>query len=197
MREKILAAAEHVFFTQGYGAASIEAIAQRAHIAKRTLYSRFRDKAELFTAVVHNVVENLKPPESASLFQGTGTEILYRLAEMMINASLRPQALALIRLVLAEARRFPELATAMQQVGARDKAIQSIAALLERETHLGNVRLKPGEYAFAAEQFIQLVVSVPQRRGMGLGPPMSEQEIEAWAKNSVNLFLNGARHMGS
>src|SRR5271154_6048263 len=73
--EKILDAAADVFFTEGYGAASIEAIARRARIAKRTLYARFNDKADLFAAVVHHVVERLRPPNAEKLFQGSGPEI--------------------------------------------------------------------------------------------------------------------------
>src|SRR5580698_7303344 len=82
LRDKILDAAADVFFTEGYGAASIEAIAKRAHIAKRTLYSRFRDKADLFGAVVHHVVEHLRPANTEKLFQGTGPEVLHHLAEV-------------------------------------------------------------------------------------------------------------------
>src|SRR5271170_4934576 len=107
LRGKILDAAADVFFTEGYGAASIEAIAKRARIAKRTLYSRFRDKADLFGGVVHHVVENLRPSNTEQLFRGSGPEILHHLAEVILHASLNPQALALNRLILAEATRFP------------------------------------------------------------------------------------------
>ena len=38
-----------------------------------------------------------------------------------------------------------------------------------------------------------MVVSLPQRRAMGLGPPMSDAELDDWARDSVQLFLNGCR----
>ena len=39
--------------------------------------------------------------------------------------------------------------------------------------------------AFAAEQFLQLVVALPQRRA--LGTPMTEAELDTWADDCVNL----------
>ena len=126
LKDKILDAAADVFFTEGYGAASIEAIAKLARIAKRTLYSRFRDKAELFAAVVHHVVENLRPADTEQIFRGTGTEILHHIAEAVLHAALNPQAIALHRLIIAEAMRFPELNQVMAHVGARGKAVRAI-----------------------------------------------------------------------
>jgi AcrR family transcriptional regulator len=194
LRDRILDAAAYVFFNEGYGAASIEAIAKRARIAKRTLYSRFRDKPELFGAVVHHVVENLRPPNTEQLFRGTGAEILHHIAQAILHAALNPQALSLHRLILSEATRFPELAEVMHQIGAREEAVRRIAGLLEQETRLGNIKLKTEQTVFAAEQFLQMVVSVPQRRAMGLGTPMTPRELENWAKSSVELFLNGCRN---
>jgi TetR/AcrR family transcriptional regulator, mexJK operon transcriptional repressor len=195
LRDKILDAASDVFFTEGYGAASIEAIARRARIAKRTLYSRFRDKAELFAEVVHHLVENLRPPNTEKLFRGTGADILQQLAEAILHAALNPQAVALHRLILAEATRFPELADVMHKIGAREEAVTRIAGLLEQEARLGKLKLKTEDSAFAAEQFLQMIVGVPQRRAMGLGKPMSPRELDQWAKDTVRLFVNGCRGM--
>jgi hypothetical protein len=46
---------------------------------------------------------------------------------------------------------------------------------------------------FAAAQFLQMVIVVPQRRCMGQDSPMTPKELEEWAHNTVNLFLNGCR----
>ncbi|HEV8026219.1 MAG TPA: TetR/AcrR family transcriptional regulator C-terminal domain-containing protein, partial [Stellaceae bacterium] len=64
-------------------------------------------------------------------------------------------------------------------------------ALLEREARAGALALdRP---SFAAEQFLQMVVTLPQRRASGFGQPMTEAELDAWADDCVNLFLNGCR----
>ena len=38
-----------------------------------------------------------------------------------------------------------------------------------------------------------MVIGLPQRRALGLGVPMTPAELEAWARDVVNLFLNGCR----
>ncbi|HET6981079.1 MAG TPA: TetR/AcrR family transcriptional regulator C-terminal domain-containing protein [Myxococcaceae bacterium] len=46
---------------------------------------------------------------------------------------------------------------------------------------------------FGAQQFLHMVIAVPQRRAMGLGAPMTPAEIDAWARDVVELFLHGCR----
>jgi TetR/AcrR family transcriptional repressor of mexJK operon len=190
--ERILDVATELFLAEGYGATSIEAIAQRARISKRTLYHRFPDKAALFAAVVHRIIEGLRPPSGVPLYDGgTLEEILRRLARLVLRASLVPMALALSRLMIAEAQRFPELAAIAAGEGTRTEAVEQIAALLEREARAGALALE--RPSFAAEQFLQMVITLPQRRASGFGQPMTEAELDAWADDCVNLFLNGCR----
>jgi len=194
IREQILEVATPLFLNEGYGATSIEEVAKRARMSKRTLYSRFRDKAELFGAVVHRLVERLRPPNTTpeQFFEGHSIDaILERLARLILRAALSPPALALHRVILAEATRFPELAEAVNQEGARREAIRHIAAFLEGETLAGALTVPKPE--FAAEQFLHMLVSGPQRRALGLGTPMAGEALDAWARDAVDLFLNGCR----
>jgi len=187
IRERILDIATDLFLTQGYGATSIEAIAKRAGISKRTFYHRFDDKADLFSAAAHRLITNLRPTHTASLFKGDTLEkILYRLAKVILHAALSPEALALHRMIISEAVRFPELAIIMDTEGSRREAIKHIADLLKTKGHIKNA-------SFAAEQFLQMVVSVPQRRALGLGTAMTSKKLNDWAYNAVNFFLNGCR----
>jgi AcrR family transcriptional regulator len=45
LRERILAAASELFLAEGYGLTSIEAVAKRAAVSKRTFYDRFESTA--------------------------------------------------------------------------------------------------------------------------------------------------------
>jgi AcrR family transcriptional regulator len=178
--------------TEGYGSTSIEAVAERARISKRTFYHRFDDKAALFAAVVHRIIEKARPPPGVPLVEGTTLqEILRRLAGLLLRAALSPQAIALHRLVTAESVRFPNLVRAVYDEGWVQQATALIGDLLSRE--LRDPRLTVELRSFAAEQFLHVVVALPQRRIMGLGVPMTPGEIDAWADNAVNLFLNGCR----
>jgi len=104
---------------------------------------------------------------------------------------LSTPAIQLHRLIVAESSRFPQLAAVVVNEGASEQAIRLIAGLLEREARAGNLSLD--NTTFAAQQFLHMLVAVPQRRAMGLGTPMTAAELEAWALDVVNLFLNGCR----
>jgi TetR/AcrR family transcriptional regulator, mexJK operon transcriptional repressor len=189
--DKILDVATGLFLTQGFGATSIEAVAVRARISKRTLYARFADKRDLFSAVVRRLIERWLPPFDASLLApGPIDEVLQRTARQILKAALSPEALALTRIMHTEARRFPELSRAMIESGAR-KGSEHIAELLAREAAAGHLKLD--DPAFAAEQFMVLVLAIPQRRAMGLGPALAADELERWAERAVALFLDGCR----
>lgn len=190
---RIVDVATELFFTLGYGATTIEAVARRAGIAKRTLYHRFENKPALLRAVVHHTIERLRPPADVPLVRGTNLrDNLRGLAALILRAALSPSAIALHRLIVAESRRFPHLATAVTRQGARNEAIRLIAGVLERDAAMGNITLD--NPAFAARQFLHMVIAEPQARAMGLGTPMTAAEIDAWSRDVVNLFLNGCRN---
>jgi AcrR family transcriptional regulator len=192
LREHILNVATELFLNHGYGLTSIEAVAQTAHISKRTFYHRFQDKAALFSAVVHRIIDRLHPPADVPLISGGSLQaILQHLAQLMLQGALTPQAVALHRLIVAESARFPELAAIATEQGGRREAITLIAGLLEQEAR--REQLVMNNPLFAAEQFLQMVVSLPQRRAMTLGTPMTAAEIDAWPRETVDLFLNGCR----
>ena len=192
LRDRILEVATGLFLTEGYGSTSIEAVARRAGISKRTFYHRFDDKAALFAAVVHRIIEQARPPPGVPLLEGsTLPQILRRLAGLLLRAALDPQAIALHRLVTAESVRFPNLVRAVHEEGWAQQATTMIGDLLARE--LPDPRLTAELRSFGAEQFLYMVVALPQRRIMGLGVPMTARELDAWADDAVNLFLNGCR----
>ena len=190
--ERILDVATDSFLAHGYGATSIEAVARRARISKRTFYHRFEDKPALFAAVVHRIIDRLRPPAHVPLLDGADLpDILEGLARLILRAALSPQAIALHRLIVAESTRFPQLAAVVSRQGATSEAIDLIAGLLEREARAGKFALP--NPVFAAQQFLYMVIAVPQRRAMGLGAPMTPGEMDAWAHDVVLLFLNGCR----
>jgi len=190
--DRILDVATELFLREGYGSTSIESVASDAGISKRTFYHRFDGKAELFAAVVHRIIERIRPPPGVALIEGaTLAEVLRRLAGFILHAALSPEALALHRLVTAEAARFPELARAVHGEGSTGEATTLIAGLLARE--FGDATMPSAARAFAAQQFLDMVIALPQRRALGLGAPMTAPELDFWADDVVRLFLSGCR----
>jgi len=190
--ELILDAATALFLDHGFGATSIEAVAQRIGISKRTFYHRFPDKAALFAAVVRRIIERLRPAADIPLIEGADlAAVLERLATFILRAALSPDAIALHRLMVTESARFPALADTLAREGSTQEAIALIADVLGREVKAG--RITVDDLVFAARQFMQGVITIPQGRAMGLGPPMTKRELAAWPRKVVELFLHGCR----
>ena len=177
--------------SHGYGATSIEAVARRARISKRTFYHRFDDKPALFVAVVHRIIDRLRSPADVERLVGDLHEVLQRLARFILRAALLPEAVALNRMLVAESARFPKLAAVVTERGVTDEAIRFIAGILDREIRAGNLALD--NPTFAAQELLYMIIALPQRRAMGFGAPMTSAELDAWARDVVNLFLNGCR----
>src|SRR4030095_3659858 len=114
LRESFLTAALESFLDKGYAATSIEAIARDAGVAKITIYRQFENKEALFREVVHRAVssarETTQSPVRAPLFRpgSDARQVRVDLAARMSRSATEPQTLALLRLVIAEAVRFPE-----------------------------------------------------------------------------------------
>ena len=190
--ERILEIATELFLRDGYGSTSIEAIAQAAGMSKRTFYARYAGKPELFAAVVGRIVDQIRPPPDVPLLVGTTlSEILERLAGLMLRAALSPQALALNRLIIGESTRFPELLAGLGGERGRPEAVQLIVSLLD--TRLDGAPMTRDDAQFAAGQFIQMVISWPQRRALGLGEPMTPPEQADWVRRTTRLFLAGCQ----
>src|SRR6202048_1131692 len=130
VEERILKAARKVFLDRGFEGASIEEIADAARSGKPTIYARFRDKKALFTAAVTGYViakqgrfENYSP---------SGTTIEGRLASIavtLLQEALTAEWIDLLRLSIAEARRFPDLGSIVMRV-TRERGIAIMTRLL-------------------------------------------------------------------
>jgi TetR/AcrR family transcriptional repressor of mexJK operon len=191
LSDRILDVATALFLGEGFGATSIEAVAKRAGVSKRTFYHRFSGKEMLFEAVVRRMIERWTPAFDAALLEAPSLAIsLRRAAEHMLKVAVTPEALALHRMVIAEARRFPELARILHELGAA-AGIERLAGEFERRIAAGEIRAMNSR--FAAEQFILMVVTGPQRRALGLGAPLGPAELGRWIADAVKLFLEGCR----
>ena len=104
-------------------------------------------------------------PDRADPLEGA----LMQTASRVLAVALQPDGLALHRLMIAESGRFPELADMVRQSGAA-AGMARIADLLAAEMLAG--RLAPLDPATAAEQFLYLVLTGPQRRALGLAAPL-------------------------
>jgi TetR/AcrR family transcriptional repressor of mexJK operon len=117
-RDAILDAAGQLFAERGLGAASMEAVAERANVSKMTIYAHYPDKAALLTATFARTVEAVAPPDFE---QGPDParliEQLSDFGERFVAFLLRREILGPGRAMAASAREMPELARAFYAAG--------------------------------------------------------------------------------
>lgn len=109
-RRRILDAAEQVFTADGYGAATMEAVARVAGMSKRTVYAQFPDKTRLFAALIGDADAFPGSPDRRRPRPSDPAEHLRDHLLALAEFVLSPRQVALTRLLIAEARHSPELA---------------------------------------------------------------------------------------
>ena len=72
MKERILAAADRLFYGQGIHAVGVDAVAAEAGISKRTLYNHFPSKDELVAAYLARRGQSVTAPQGPPLVQILG-----------------------------------------------------------------------------------------------------------------------------
>lgn len=191
-RAQILAGAATVFAADGYEGASMARIATVAGVSKGTLYNHFDSKAALFTAYVEvkcdqhlaNVFDNAD-------HDGDPAEVLRGIGKRMLQMLLSDVGLAIYRVVIAEAAKFPALARAFFDAGPA-RAIAFMAGWLAEETSRG--RLSVADPAFAAEQFFNLCQThLVLRRKLEMLPDPPETDIDHVIEASITMFLRTYR----
>jgi AcrR family transcriptional regulator len=141
---EICAAALAVFADKGFAAAKLDDIARRAGVSKGTLYLYFKDKEDLFRAVVRDTfapnIDTVRAlVEAADMpFADIVRAFLPRFAEIVTHVPIG----AVAKMVIGESRNFPELAKVWHDEIV-SRAIGMIAGLIGKAQERGEVR--PGD----------------------------------------------------
>lgn len=192
-RAALIDAARTLFLRQGYAGTTMEEIAALAGLTKRTVYNNFADKSALFTQIVEDVIayaeafaHGLRDEFTVGITAANLRATLDDLGRRLALAIVRPEVVALRRLLIGEAREFPALATAYF-----DRAPgQVIDALTSGFEHLGQVGLlRVADARRAAAQFAYLVAGEPLDRAILVGTTLPRELIIACAQEGVQTFL--------
>jgi len=116
-RKSILAAAQKVFLERGYANASIDAVVELAGGSKATVYQQFGNKEGLLGALVAEGAEELAHLVHDLPLDGALEESLRAFGRHYLGLIMRPDRLALIRLVIGECGRVPEIGDVFYRTG--------------------------------------------------------------------------------
>jgi len=186
--EKILAGARQVFFQHGYGAATTDMVQQAAGVSKSTVYSYFPSKDTLFVAVVRAECRKLIEGVHGERIEArTPRETLLRMGLRLFETILDPAGLALLRIVIAEAPRFPNLGDTIREAGSVPMH-QELADYLAESAMRGE--LKIDEPHRAARHFIGMMLhDVQMECLLGIRATPDAGETREFVEAAVDDFL--------
>jgi AcrR family transcriptional regulator len=140
---RILDAARHVFLEHGLAGASMDEIARRACAGKPTIYARFPSKEALFTAVVmQSVAANVARFEEHTPTGSTIEKRLENVAVAILQWILVSDSIRLMQVAIAEAARFPNLASSVYRM-ARERGAEAVARLLSEAAQTDELGMLP------------------------------------------------------
>lgn len=180
--------ARDAFFRFGFAGTTMSWIAAQAGGSKSTLWAHFSNKQALFTAVLDDLIARYAAAVMVPLPAGGAIRAtLHHMASAIVQASLEPHIIALYRLVVGEADRFPELGQLFHERGpGRGQA--RLAAWLEQAMAAG--QLRRADPMVAAQHFGALCqAGIFQRRLYGVGPVPGAAEIETEIQAALNSFI--------
>jgi len=139
--QELLAAALDLFVERGFASTRLEDVAKRAGVSKGTLYLYFENKDELFKAVVRNTIVPVIGAAEGTIASDHGDSAALLRSVMLswwdrIGAT---NASGIVKLMLAEANNFPELACFYQDE-VINRGTKMISSLLVRAVERGEFR---------------------------------------------------------
>ncbi|OAJ52112.1 TetR family transcriptional regulator [Paraburkholderia ginsengiterrae] len=186
-RLAILGAAIEEFLAAGFDATSMDRIAARASVSKRTVYNHFPSKEALFAAILRQLWEASHAGEAPAY--SAGEPLRAQLLELLLRklSLLNDEAfLSLARVAIAAGIHSPERARDM------------VARMGEREEDLtvwiraaaADGRLRTPDPVFASLQLQSLVKAFAFWPQVTMGqPPLSGNEQKNVAESAVDMFL--------
>lgn len=190
-REQILDGAMRVFMRMGFDASSMNDITREAGVSKGTLYVYFKNKEDLFAAIIQRkkslVYEKLKEivdadkPIAETLFEFGVTFGVHLLSDDAIRGQ---------RIVIGVLDRMPELAEGFFKFGPNTGPVL-LANYLAQQVELG--RLKPiDDPMYTARQLGDLCMAGLYRPRLfnEMQEPPPREKVERNVEWAVRLFLN-------
>jgi AcrR family transcriptional regulator len=139
-REAILAAALDEFAAQGFAATRLDDVARRAGVAKGTIYLHFQDKEALFQELIRSVLGPFVGTLEVALKADLPVRFIAEQAlEMFVREVYETRRKDVLRLILTEGQRFPQLAEFYYHEVV-ERALAAFRAFMRRAVERGELR---------------------------------------------------------
>ena len=189
-RTRILRAAAALFIERGYAGVSMGDVLTEVGGSKATLYRYFADKADLFKSAVEMLIdERSRPLRSFRPGDSEVAETLTAFGRHFADIVLAPEAIALHRLITAEADRVAGIGRTFFQHGPRFGS-SVLGDYLRGQCEAGTLHLP--DPMLSSSQLYHAMLGELQMRLLTNAGPVTPQEIDHNIANAVQVFLRGA-----
>ncbi len=188
--EQIVSTALELFLEHGYDGVTMDTLASRVGITKRTLYLRYKDKSELFLAAFDASKGEWEVEWSGVLSEPNASleDKLKVLAEAFLQQVLNPRYIKLGRIAVAQTARYPE-EIRMNYDASLSPRIQSVVRVLE--AHRDEIESRwCDDLELSAELFVGLITGMPARLA-SMGTVRDLKSEKARSAKAVALFVRG------
>jgi len=139
-REAILSAALEEFSARGFTSTRLDDVAQRAGVAKGTIYLYFRDKESLFQDIVRTMLSPLVGTIEGVLGSDVPMRVIAeQIGELFVREVFMTRRRDVIRLMVSEGPRFPKLAEFYYRE-VLSRIMVAVRALLRRAAERGEIK---------------------------------------------------------
>lgn len=187
-RAHILQVAGKVFLERGFAGASMGDIAAAGAGSKGTLYLYFSSKEELFQTFMVSEILARATQTFDPIDYSTGVKaVLSLLGERYVRLTTDPTAWSLLRTVIYEVPRFPEIGRIFDEAGPKP-AKKRLGEYFERNITAGKLTIS--DVPMAVDQFLMLCKAKYHFEFMiGVRGAPTDVEIKATVDAAINTFL--------
>lgn len=184
-RGQIIEAAVSEFLESGFEGTSMDRVALRAAVSKRTVYNHFESKEALFRAIVDIMAAEVNQAldltfDPARPIRGQLLELAWAEGTLLTS----PDFMRLARMVMGETMRAPALAAEMNEKFERTAVFREF---MEAAEHSGALRIP--DIARASQQFLGLIKSQAFWPMIHSGAVVSKDEMTRIIETTVDMFL--------
>ncbi|MGC6534357.1 MAG: TetR/AcrR family transcriptional regulator [Parvibaculales bacterium] len=187
-RQDILQAAKELFTESGFFGTSMDALAKAANVSKATLYSHFDDKDALYRALIRDKMADYQVDDFSDMLNWDVARDLQVIATHMLDLIFDPEALDMLRMVIAEGRAGSNVPALFQEVGPK-RLLGQIADYLARQkargtSYIEDIEADTGLFASLVVDHRTMMFAL-----MGVGDGMPETDRERHARQAVARFI--------
>ncbi len=186
----VLHAASCLFLKEGFANTSMDTVAKASGVSKQTVYSHFESKDALFKAAISSKCRSYQLDTQQLIDATSGSlslfECLQKVGCQFVRLLQDPEAIAIFRVIIAEAVNSPHVATLFYQAGP-EASLATLSSVIKKFGQ-GSLNAKVAQQL--AVDFCALLKGEYHTMMLcGIQSPLKDEEITAHVNSAAEKIL--------